>query len=216
MGEDREVAEVTGIAARFRRIGADGRAPRLRSTVFWRRARLGLVAVLCAGGLSCSKGEPVREAEIERAKAALAPFKQELLSALREGLNEGAEGAIDICRVRAPEIAAERSTDGVMMGRTSHRLRNPGNAPEPWMRPFLDEYIERKDDRTFRAVRLGDGSVGYVEPIYVQPMCLACHGADIAPTVAERLDAAYPDDGGRGFAAGEFRGLFWVRLAKTP
>jgi hypothetical protein len=155
----------------------------------------------------------VSSEDIRRAQAALQPFKEELQKALREGLRGGPVNAIWVCRVKAPEIAAELSAAGVTMGRTSHRLRNPNNAPEPWMEPLLAEFLEKTGDRTYRAVRLPGGSVGYVEPIYVQPRCLTCHGKDIPPAVAERLKASYPRDHGKDFEAGDLRGLFWVKLS---
>jgi hypothetical protein len=43
-------------------------------------------------------------------------------------------------------------------------------------------------------------------------MCLQCHGANIAPPVAAKLAELYPEDQATGFAAGDFRGLFWVEL----
>jgi hypothetical protein len=156
----------------------------------------------------------VGEDDIRRAQAALEPFKAELQTALRESLRAaGPEGAIAVCRDRAPEIAASLSTNGVRMGRTSHRLRNPKNVSPRWVEPLIVEFLEKGNDRTFRAVRLPDGAVGYVEPIYVQPTCLACHGREISPAMSEKLEAAYPHDNGRGFAAGDFRGVFWVRLS---
>jgi hypothetical protein len=61
-------------------------------------------------------------------------------------------------------------------------------------------------------VDLGGGRVGYVEPIEVQPLCLACHGEALAEPVRARLEALYPHDRAVGFRAGDFRGLFWAEL----
>lgn len=175
------------------------------------------IAVLCVWAIGLAgcggKSESVGDADIERAQVALKPFKAELKAALQEGLREGPENAIWVCRDKAPEIAAGLSSDGIELGRTSHRVRNPGNAPEPWMEPLLDEYIKRGDDKTPRAVRLEDGSIGYVEPIYVQPMCLNCHGGDITDSVLAKVSELYPADAAMGFASGDFRGLFWVRMS---
>jgi hypothetical protein len=151
---------------------------------------------------------------IERGAAALAPFKQRLLATLRAALERGPEAAIDACRVEAPRLAAEASGSGVRVGRTSHRLRNPRNAPEPWMQPLLDAYLAGASLEP-QAVGIGPGRVGYVEPILVQPLCLVCHGETLAPEVAARLDALYPEDRARGFRAGDFRGLFWAELLET-
>jgi len=164
----------------------------------------------CGGGGTTGVGED----DIQRAQAALEPFKAELQTALRESLRAaGPEGAIAVCRDKAPEIAAALGKDGIRIGRTSHRLRNPKNVSPRWVEPLIVEFLEKGNDRTFRAVRLPDGGIGYVEPIYVQPMCLACHGKEISPGVSEKLDAAYPHDNGRGFDAGDFRGVYWVKLS---
>ena len=147
------------------------------------------------------------------AEKALQPFKEQLQNELREGLRAGPVNAISVCRVKAPEIAARLSGSGVTMGRTSHRLRNVANAAAPWMEPLLAEFLEKPGDRTYRAVRLPDGSIGYVEPIYVRPVCLSCHGKNIAPPVAELLKTSYPQDHAKDFEAGDLRGLYWVKLS---
>jgi hypothetical protein len=99
----------------------------------------------------------------------------------------------------------------VEVGRTSHRLRNPANAPRPWMEPLLAAY-RAAPERAPRAVAIGAGRVGYVEPITVKPMCLACHGSELAPGVRARLAELYPEDRATGFAVGDFRGLFWAEF----
>lgn len=101
------------------------------------------------------------------------------------------------------------------MGRTSHRLRNPRNAPKPWMEPLLQAYVDDPDDREPHAVQIDDQTVGYVEPIHVKPPCLLCHGENIPGPIGERLDARYPDDRARGFSEGDFRGMFWVTIETT-
>ena len=48
---------------------------------------------------------------VERAQARLEPFRQRLVGALMEALGEGGpETAIEVCKERAPEIAAELSS----------------------------------------------------------------------------------------------------------
>jgi hypothetical protein len=150
--------------------------------------------------------------DIERAQTAIGSLKKELQTALREGLREGPENAIEVCQIKAPGISKRLTGDGITVGRTSHRLRNPENAPEPWVEPLLDEYASAVGEGTWRAVRLDDGSVGYVEPIYVRPVCLKCHGGDLSEAVAGRINTLYPHDEATGFESGDFRGLFWVRI----
>jgi len=171
-----------------------------------------LVILLLAVAACADRPEPVAEADVARAQEALKPFKQELMAALTGALEQGPEQAIDACRLRAPEIATGLSTAGVVMGRTSHRLRNPQNAPEPWMTPLLASYRDDPAARAPRVVHLDDGAFGYVEPIYVKPLCLTCHGADLTPSIREKIAALYPGDQATGFGEGDFRGLFWVKM----
>ncbi len=145
-----------------------------------------------------------------RGVALLAPFKKELQTALREGMAQGIPEAITACRVRAPEIARTHSQDGVRVGRTSHRLRNPANAPPAWVAPLLAAYVADPSARAAKTVTIDDGRAGYVEPIVAQGLCLACHGSALAPEVSARIGELYPDDQAVGFASGDLRGLFWV------
>jgi hypothetical protein len=171
------------------------------------------VVVLTLGSISCqhSVGQ-VSQQDMERAQENLLPFKQELKAALVGALAEGAESSIRICRDEAPAIAASVGEAGVTMGRTSHRLRNPDNAPEPWMEPLLAAYIENPEKGEPQAVDLGGGTFGYVEPIYIESFCLSCHGMTIAPEVEARIQELYPQDQARGFRVDDFRGMFWVKM----
>jgi len=152
----------------------------------------------------------------EQAATALGPFKRLLKKALTAGLEESPVKAIEVCNMKAPEIAAVSvaalSSTGAEVGRTSHRLRNPNNAPEPWMRPILSDYVTAPELAAPRSVWVDANTVGYTEPIKAGAMCLICHGQSIAAPVAELLDTLYPEDHARGFAEGDFRGMFWVTV----
>jgi hypothetical protein len=169
---------------------------------------LALVLASCSGG---GDAPPVSEADMLRAQVLLAPFKSRLVDALTTAVAQGPVHAVEFCNTRAPEIGAELSGGGVEMGRTSHRLRNPENAPEEWMEPLLVDYAAHPDKRDPRAVRLADGRVGYVEPVYIKPVCLACHG-EVAGELANVLATLYPEDTATGFKDGEFRGMFWLKM----
>ena len=156
--------------------------------------------------------EEVPSADVERAQQALAPFKEQLFGALTDSLAEGPASSIHVCREKAPEIAAALSVDGVEMGRTSHRLRNPANAPAPWVEPLLAAYVEDADLAEPRAVRLEDGQFGYVEPIRAIHVCVSCHGPSIDPELLAEIRTLYPEDRATGFRVGDLRGLFWVTM----
>jgi hypothetical protein len=175
--------------------------------------RPGLGLALATLLAACATAAQVSGADMARAAAALQPLKRELRSALMGALEKGGpERAIEVCQLRAPEIARLTSTTGAVLGRTSHRLRNSGNAPEPWMSQFLETYLAHPEDDEPRAVRLSSNEIGYVEPIYMKGICMKCHGDRIQPGVKARLQELYPEDEATGFENGEFRGLFWVKL----
>lgn len=64
-----------------------------------------------------------------------------------------------------------------------------------------------------------DGGTRYMRAIVLQPLCATCHGATLAPPVAEAVAARYPDDRAVGFEVGELRGAFlidWPAEETTP
>jgi RND family efflux transporter MFP subunit len=152
----------------------------------------------------------------ERAATAVDTFRKQLAAALGRALAEGPGPAVDVCRSEAPRIAAGLSGDGIRVGRTSHRLRNPSNAPEPWMEPLLEELRQAAPKPgSSRSVKLGERGIGYVEPIYVQPPCLTCHGSGIDASLLAHIRERYPADQAVGFEVGDFRGLFWAVVAPS-
>ena len=155
---------------------------------------------------------PVPEESVRQAANLAQGFKSTLMTALKEGLADGPEQAIGACSILAPELAAEYSRDGVRIGRTSLRLRNPANAPEPWLEPLLADYLASGPGAEPRAVRIDPTTIGYVEPLYVAKPCLACHGEVIAEEVRQQIAGMYPDDDSIGFREGDFRGLLWVTV----
>lgn len=162
---------------------------------------------------SADAGKPVPADTAARAREALAPLKQNLMKALTGAMTEGGPvEAIRVCRVKAPLIASGSSTEDVQVGRTSHRVRNLENAPAPWMEPLLLQYEEHPEDPSPRTVRIDAEHVGYVEPIFVKPLCLKCHGDTIDEALQTKLLELYPEDRAVGFGDGDFRGMFWVRL----
>jgi len=174
-----------------------------------------IIAIVAFALSGCAKEELDRAAWMERGKEALNPFKTELMAALKQGLEEGPEAAIDVCQLVAPGIAEELSVAGVELGRTSHKVRNERNAPRTWMEPLLEGYLTTPGKTEPEVVQLGDGAVGYVEPIFVKEMCLTCHGSAVTPEVASRIDERYPQDQARDFKEGDFRGLFWVEFKEV-
>lgn len=156
---------------------------------------------------------------VARAEGAIGALAQTLMGRMKEVFAaEGPTGAIRVCRQEAQELTASIGSErGVEIGRTSHRLRNPANAPRAWVEPFLADAAGAKASETSPVVvDLGD-RVGMLKPIGLADLCLDCHGADLAAEVREEIEASYPEDLATGFAAGDLRGFFWVEVPKeTP
>ncbi len=150
------------------------------------------------------------EEDVARGAELLAPLKRELKKALMAGMQNGPLNAISVCKDQAPAIAASLSVDGVEIGRTSHRLRNPANSAPDWVDPVLKKYLGEESDRAPTVVSLENNRQGYIEPIVVAPLCLACHGETLEPDVAAHINEAYPEDKATGFDVGDLRGVYWV------
>lgn len=162
------------------------------------------------------KGDALSDAQkAQRAKAdgAREALFGKLMGRLTEVMTkDGPAKAVDVCRAEAhPLAAAVAKEQGVAIGRTSHRLRNPLNAPPDWARPLVDA---RRDTPAFLAA--ADGRLAVLAPIRLKATCLLCHGdpAKLDPAVKAALATGYPNDQATGFAEGDLRGWFWIEVPK--
>lgn len=170
-----------------------------------------LISMLAAATVA-AVGQAGEDPALARGAELLAPFKKNLMQALQSGLQQGTAEAISVCRDRAPEIAAGLSIDGIVVGRASHRLRNPANAAPGWVSPVIETWLAEGADRAPVVVPLPGDRTGYIEPVVTQPLCLTCHGTSLAPEIADRIASDYPDDRATGFKLGDLRGVFWVEF----
>jgi Protein of unknown function (DUF3365) len=149
-------------------------------------------------------------------------LKAELTTALS---SEGATGAINVCRKRAPEIAAKLSREsGAVVSRTALRVRNPANAPDDLQRAILEQFAAdlaegRSELPLEAAVEINRGGKiehRYMRAIPMDTMCVACHGKQVAPEVASAIASGYPADQATGFEQGQLRGAFSVIWPASP
>jgi hypothetical protein len=153
---------------------------------------------------------------VDRARAALAPFKASLRTTLLQGLEQGPVPAIEACAVAAPALAAAANAGGggVTVGRTALKLRNPQNTAPAWVAgPLAELAAAPPKEGDHRVVALPGGGTGYVETILTGEPCVKCHGGTISPEITSLLAKRYPEDAARGFALGSFRGVFWAEVA---
>lgn len=153
---------------------------------------------------------------LERSRSIAAGFQQELGARLQSALASGGPvSAIEVCSEAAPVMAARASAEsGARVGRTALRLRNPANLPDADAAAVLAGFQDRVTAGTPLPVEhfesRGDGGARYMRAIVMQPLCVTCHGANLAPEVAEAVAAHYPSDRATGFEVGELRGAFII------
>lgn len=151
--------------------------------------------------------------QLQKEKAVVGKDKlfQTLLGELTKSMQaSGPAESISVCKTRAPEIAKAVGEElGITIGRTSLKLRNPGNTSPEWAEPFVDSKTEAPV-----SVALEEGKLGVLLPIKLKANCLLCHGAkeDLDEGVVTALAENYPDDQATGFAEGDLRGYFWVEV----
>jgi len=156
--------------------------------------------------------------ETAKAERAMNQLQQALLARLKAAMESGGPAAaVDVCRTEARTIAdAVAKTQGIELGRTSHRLRNAANAPRPWARAVVEGGSGVKASaEMLRTVDLGD-RVGVLRPIGTAETCTRCHGPadEVRRNIGAALAAAYPDDRATGFAPGDLRGWMWAEVPK--
>ena len=171
------------------------------------------VGVLVAGGVAWGSGaDPVAQARAAAGELGRT-LKARLLAAMEQG---GPEAGITVCAEVAEDLAREVSGRvGVEVRRTSDRARNPANQATDWRRTGLAA-LQAQLDGGVPSMQVAwtettEQEVRVMLPIVTEPLCLTCHGAELAPGIATALQARYPDDRATGYAAGELRGAFTVR-----
>ena len=181
------------------------------------------IAVLFAGLLVAfaAAAQQPDPAQVAKARAAVkemgASLKSQLMSAIAAG---GPEHALGVCKTIAPAIASQvGAANGLNVGRTALRVRNPANAPDVWERAVLEDFLAKvkagaDPGKLERAEVVTDASGArtfrYMKaiPMGTKP-CLTCHGAP-EPGLKAAIKSLYPDDQATGFKPGELRGAFTV------
>ncbi len=152
---------------------------------------------------------------VARADKAIAELQTTLVGRLKAELGRGGpQAAVTVCRDEAQQLTASIGAKNQLeIGRTSHRVRNPANAPRSWMTSWVASYAGTKVADAQPAVfELAGGKVGVLRPIGTMELCVMCHGPReaVQATIGNVLKASYPNDRAVGFAPGDLRGWFWV------
>ncbi|MBW7930587.1 MAG: DUF3365 domain-containing protein [Gammaproteobacteria bacterium] len=163
------------------------------------------------------------EGLLEEARGVAGSVPPRLLAVLQEEMAAGGpEGAIGVCRDKAPQLAQEASErSGWQVRRVSLGNRNPRAVPDAWERTVLEDFDRRVAagespagmERGEVVAEAGVDYYRYMMALPVQPLCLACHGSEagLGQAVRDRLATDYPDDRATGYELGQVRGAMTIR-----
>lgn len=129
----------------------------------------------------------------------------------------GPAATIKVCSVSTPTIKQSLSAQhGWHVSRTSTRIRNPNNQPDPWELRVLQNFAAKIKkgapvsglEETAVVNLNGKPAFRYMKAIPVGNLCLTCHGRKISGSVSTAINDHYPSDQAKGYRKGELRGAF--------
>ena len=180
-----------------------------------------VLGVLCLN-LICCGGQTITYKEIsertEQSKDVVKEFGQLLKGKLQTAMKAGGPiNALTICKQDAPKIAKQLSDKyGWDIHRTS--LKPRATQPDAWEKKIMQGFEKQHADgdgfkylfsQDIVAVN-GKATFRFMQAIETKGVCLACHGENIAPEVAEKIAQLYPNDQAIGFKLGDIRGAFSI------
>lgn len=157
---------------------------------------------------------------IASSKKAIQGLGGELKHTLQTAMKtDGPVKSISVCQMEAPKISEGiLEKKGISVTRTALNYRNPENKPDDWEKDVLENFEKRKAEgesiKTIEYSELiehnGDKIFRYMKAIPTGEVCLKCHGDNIAPPLANKINELYPADKAKGFMLGDIRGAFSV------
>ena len=166
-------------------------------------------------------GSTMAEDGLQREAEALAQqFVGQLKPQLKKAMTEGGPTrAIEVCASVAPKIADGLTVEsGWTVKRVSLKSRNASRAiPDSWEKQVLEQFDQRQAAGEEPArINYGEkagGQYRYMQAQGVEPLCLTCHGENLAQPVTDTLQHYYPDDWATGYTLGQVRGAISLRKA---
>jgi len=152
----------------------------------------------------------------ETGRAITDEFQKTLGGKLKQAMNEGGPvNAIEVCSQEAQAIAKMLGDKhNVTLRRVSTKPRNTADIPDMDDTKMLSEFAlihSKTPSAPLEKTMTGqNGQNRYYRGITIQPLCLACHGQNLAPAVKTAINKHYPDDKATGYQNGDLRGAFVV------
>ncbi len=132
---------------------------------------------------------------------------------------EGLPGVVNFCHDNAKKLADSLGkVHNVVIKRTSHKLRNGKNEPDPGSKAVLEDYLKLQENHTSMEPVVKKGADGYVHfyaPIKLKKECLKCHGTpgkEIPEGIYKLIKTKYPNDEATGFKEGDLRGIWDIKF----
>lgn len=184
------------------------------------------VMILLAGlplALTTAQADELLERENAAKRASIDLIKRLGAELKTEMRNNGADGAIKVCRDLAPKINSEVSRlNGWRVTRVSDKVRNPMlGTPDVWEGKVLEDFEQRAAKGEAYADMIHGETVTengrqyyrFMKPITVAEVCTTCHGSSeqIPASVKAQLAMEYPHDRATGYAPGDLRGAISIK-----
>lgn len=181
--------------------------------------RRSILALALVAALPALGADPL----LDEARKVAGSVPPKLLKVLTEEIARGGpEGAISVCREKAPQLAKAASEEtGWAIRRVSLKNRNPKAVPDAWERAVLEDFDRRAAageplaglEKGEVVADGGKKSYRYMKALPTQELCLNCHGTTerMTPAVKEKLKALYPEDRATGYGPGQVRGAMTLR-----
>lgn len=183
-----------------------------------------LLSVL-AGVVAATPALAQEDKLLAQARNIATEIPPKLLAVLQEEITKGGpEGAMAVCREKAPQMAkAASEKTGWNIRRVSLKNRNPNATPDAWEKAALEEFDQRKAAGETPAMLdkgelVTEGTVQtyrYIKALPTQTLCVSCHGNpdNFSQNFKAKLQELYPHDKATGYAPGDIRGAITLKRA---
>ena len=144
-------------------------------------------------------------------------LKGKLKAAIKSG---GLKNGINVCNGVAQNLMDSMSiVHNVKIKRTSLKLRNLDDAPNQEELAILSQYHRdiAKGKKIKPRVRKAQDGIHFYAPIFVEDVCLNCHGVigqKLKPEVYKEIKKFYPKDEAINYKKGDLRAMWSIVMKK--
>lgn len=183
-----------------------------------------IISLLLVSIISCTEKKKVEDNAALRLKgdSLITQTFDTLRNTLVRAIGEkGFPGAVSFCNTEALPLTNSYVYEGIIIKRSSDKIRNSANAPDSIEQEILSVYLQmKKDKQELKSVLKKDaaGNYHYFKPILLQTMCLNCHGdktTQIKPDTWEVILQKYPKDAAFNYKDGDLRGIWHLTFLKN-